>query len=331
MTESEKDITLLVDMVLLEPDESKTRKLLLLDCLFKSNSVEQFWKTVLDKILPRFRITSTLVKELFELNHYLFSESSSGSLLNILIRNTSILQSPNWTNRDDDLVELLYKYSILLEERDEKWVFERLPSQELGLKEKFQKRCSTPKNQLDITADSLIAELESMEMGREDAYNYQSLVRRILEYLFDSALCEFEPEAGVDENRQRVDLIARNKAKTGFFSTLAAQKQIESNCILIEIKNYSNDIRIPEIAQLAFRLQHGRSNIGLLVFRVVEDRVKLFNNLNDHFNGRKREAIILPLSDEDLRVLLTFKGKNESNRIDDHLENLYTKIAFHRS
>lgn len=73
-----------------------------------------------------------------------------------------------------------------------------------------------------------------------------------LGYIFENDLIHPQKEFEIHEGRKRIDILYTNTERKGsFFSDLAAIKQIPSAYIMVECKNYSSEIKNPELDQMA--------------------------------------------------------------------------------
>lgn len=101
---------------------------------------------------------------------------------------------------------------------------------------------------------------------------------------------------------KRIDLTFDNCAETGFFFRLPNTHLVPSSMIMIECKNYSQDITNSELDQMAGRFGVNRGTFGITTCRRMQDMPLFLNRCQDtHRDGR---GLIIPLVDEDLKQML---------------------------
>jgi hypothetical protein len=91
--------------------------------------------------------------------------------------------------------------------------------------------------------------------------------------------------------------------------------------ILVECKNYSRDIRNPELDQMIGRFGDRRSRFGLIVCRQIEDMKLFLNRCRDTW--RDGHGLIIPLVDGDIvRILNDIASTmHDSNLANDILRD----------
>ena len=117
----------------------------------------------------------------------------------------------------------------------------------------------------------LCTEFLSIAAGGAQAAEYHQKVLGILEAIFYPELAKFVKEQEIHEGRKRVDVVATNFAREGFFLRLSSQHNVQCPYIFSECKNYSTDPSNPELDQLFGRLSHQRGMFGVLVCRTIDD------------------------------------------------------------
>lgn len=166
-------------------------------------------------------------------------------------------------------------------------------------------------NKIDI-AKFLKRKLEEVQVGTENASKYHDLIIGILEFLFYPNLSNPRKETPIHERRKRIDITFENSAENGFFYNLPTIHQISSSLIMIECKNYKEDIGNPEVDQLAGRFSVNRGKFGMLLFRSINDEKLLMNRCKDICADKSE--IIIPLMDRDLnKALDSIIGDTEEN------------------
>jgi SAM-dependent methyltransferase len=160
-----------------------------------------------------------------------------------------------------------------------------------------------------------IAKLKKIKPGRDQAIEYQKLVRLILAKIFDGQFSKIRFEESLYEKRKRVDLIAINSATRGFFEELSSKHQVKCGYIPIECKNYKINLGNPEFDQIGGRLNEKFGLFGLLVYRGGGAAVAL-KHCQDRLDDRKH---IIALDDSDLVNLLKLRQGGDVDGIEDLL------------
>lgn len=172
------------------------------------------------------------------------------------------------------------------------------------------------KNILELVAE----ELKLTHSGKKDAYRYQDLIAYILKLIFEDQLTDMEVETKAWENLIRIDITFRNMVKKGFFKDIKESHSIHCPYILIECKNYSQDVGNPQYDQLTVRLDKTVGMFGFLVVREIEDKEKCLKHCKKRLVRNKKSIIVL--DDNDILNLIEAKiyNPNEVNNI------LHTKL-----
>jgi hypothetical protein len=174
-----------------------------------------------------------------------------------------------------------------------------------------------------LTADQLwIEALAAEKEGYERAASYEDLVRRLLEHLFAEELRNLQ---FVPPSQGFRDIMAENRNRLGFFSSLKAVHNIRTARILVKCRNARLSVKdFDGIVSGMDRLE-----FGLLAYRggmrksAIGQCQKLF---------LRNEKVILPLDDKDFRDLLRLKmkagqpGSDGGNEIDSFLTRRLREI-----
>lgn len=129
---------------------------------------------------------------------------------------------------------------------------------------------------------------------------YQNLIGAIFSRLFFPQLVEFEFEKKFNEGRDRIDIVYRNHATSGFFSRFPLRG---FPFVYIECKNYSHDLRPGEINQSIERITNTRSHLAIIACRKNRNRTLIRSRCRDFNNGDERNMLFW-LEDNDVLSLL---------------------------
>jgi hypothetical protein len=166
--------------------------------------------------------------------------------------------------------------------------------------------------------------LDKISPGPRSAGDYHQLILNILTSVFENQLGKPQKETEIHEGRKRIDITFKNKAKDGFFFDLKDRFRLLCPIILIECKNYSEDLGNPEIDQLYGRLDQRIGVFGIIICRKVENHVKLKEKLYDI--SLRHGKYIIVLTDEDIQAIIDFKIDGADTQIDDLLEEKYLQL-----
>jgi len=152
------------------------------------------------------------------------------------------------------------------------------------------------------TSGVLSDRLKQIIVGHTHASNYHSLMIGICEFIFYPSLTRPRKEYEIHEGRKRIDIFMDNSAIGGFFKQLSSLKEINPISVIIECKNYRDEINNPEIDQLSGRFGYYRGNVGISLSRSFENKTKIFKRCKDTLNDGR--GLILPMEDRDVFEML---------------------------
>lgn len=178
-------------------------------------------------------------------------------------------------------------------------------------------------NETDI-AESLIYELTSIEPGSENAGNFHILSISVLEFLFYPHLMYPRKEHEVHEGRKRIDITFHNAATNGFWEQIRTSPQLASSLVMIECKNYTNDIRNPELDQMSGRFSNLRGWFGIVLCRKFVDKNLFVQRCKD--TAADGRGIIVCLDDEDIISMLKLVKEGKRDQIDNEMVRRYQEI-----
>lgn len=172
--------------------------------------------------------------------------------------------------------------------------------------------------------DLYLKQLENIPTGREFAHNYHLLASRIFFEIFRNQVGEPLIEKEINEGRGRIDFACRNRNKDGIFKDLKEMRDIKCPDVLVECKNYENNLTNAEYSQLSDRLIPDRSMLGFLICRDKKNSKRVLKHCQDRKKGGK---FIIVLDDSDLIQLADYKLNDESDeRINEFIDNKIKEI-----
>lgn len=174
-------------------------------------------------------------------------------------------------------------------------------------------------------AGALREKLLRVPPGGEAASQYHSLAVGFCTFLFHPNLIYPVKEKEIHEGRKRIDIKYANAAKDGFFLTMLQSQQARAISVAIECKNYTTDIKNPELDQLTGRFGHQRGFFGLLLCRKMKGRDRIISKCRDAANDGR--GFILVLEDRDLVEMLDAVGAGQRARIDRLLRQRFSDIS----
>ena len=172
---------------------------------------------------------------------------------------------------------------------------------------------------LDIAQISnfLLDKLQKTPTGNDHASDYHKLIVGILEFIFYPNLSCPKKEREINDGRKRIDIVFDNSARDGEFYKMHQVRKISSQYVMVECKNYGNEIANPELDQLSGRFSVNRGNFGLMLCRSVKNYDLLIKRCRDFYKD-KRELIV-PILDRDLAIILRRKSESPSERPEEDL------------
>lgn len=177
---------------------------------------------------------------------------------------------------------------------------------------------------LTVVCANLATVFKKIPAGKKHADEYHTLVMGALTALFYPDLIQPRKEWTVNEGRKRIDIVYTNTADVGFFSQRRNDHQVNANTVLVECKNYSDDIANEEVDQLLGRFDDNRGKLGILTCRSVDDKKALTARCRDA-SSRSRGYIIV-LTDDDLIAMLLARSKLEDERVQQLLHLKYRDL-----
>lgn len=173
--------------------------------------------------------------------------------------------------------------------------------------------------------DFLISKLQKIKAGSESASDYHSLMIGVLEFIFYPDLINPIKEKEINSGRKRIDISFDNGAPTsGFFYRLQYAFNIPCQYIFIECKNYTNDIKNPELDQMLGRFSPNRGKFGIITCRNIEDQTLFLQRCADSY--KDQHGLIIPLTDNDIITILN-KMKEGINHPEEEILSSKARIV----
>jgi SAM-dependent methyltransferase len=168
-----------------------------------------------------------------------------------------------------------------------------------------------------------IQALRNLKVGLH-ASEYHNLIYAILLKLFIPPLKNPEVEFPLDEGDQRIDIVMYNGAPVGFFNDIVIKNKIHAPYIIIECKNYQDNVGNPELSQIVDRFGDRTGEFGFLIYRSSTKEREFFKKCA---NRRNRSGnCIIPLNDNDIIQMLELQLEGE--KIDDFLTKKLQALDF---
>jgi hypothetical protein len=172
--------------------------------------------------------------------------------------------------------------------------------------------------------DGLLEAVISVPSGQRDADAYHRAVEALMQALFYPALVNPVRESRIHAGRKRIDIRFSNNSKDGFFWRVHSHHGVAAGYVVVECKNYSEDVANPEVDQVSGRFDGTRGQLGLLVCRTLEDRDTCTARCRDTANDGR--GWVLPLEDSDLRALVEERKTNPDAVTFQRLEDIFSEV-----
>lgn len=173
-------------------------------------------------------------------------------------------------------------------------------------------------------SNNLIDDLNSISTGNREADNYHNHCIDMINFIFFPNLMQPKKENEINEGRKRIDITYFNGKESGFFRSISFDPDIKATIIHIECKNYTNDIKNPELDQLLARFDRNRGKFGLLLFRSSDDIAKLKLRCRDA--AKQGNGIALPIDDAFLIKCLKLIGNGQRSAVDEVITSLFREV-----
>lgn len=157
--------------------------------------------------------------------------------------------------------------------------------------------------------DSLLNQVTSLPSGVDSASAYEKAIEALITALFYPDLVHPVYQYRLHDGRKRIDIKYTNMGGHGFFSWLA--RHYTAPQVFIECKNYSGEIKNPELDQLSGRFGRSRGNFGILVCRKFDNKTRFLKSCRD--TAKDDRGYIIALDDEDRHILVQSRKNAEEN------------------
>lgn len=171
---------------------------------------------------------------------------------------------------------------------------------------------------------SLIEPFGKIPTGAKHAGDYHKLVIGALTALFYPSLIHPHREWEINDGRKRVDIVFTNAADRGFFAQRRDDHLVNANTVIVECKNYSDDLANPEIDQLLGRFDANRGKLGIITCRSVDNVAALEKRCRDA--ATRSQGYVLVLTDEDIVAMLRAKSELRDEAIEGMLHGKYRDL-----
>ena len=172
--------------------------------------------------------------------------------------------------------------------------------------------------------DALMTAVSAVESGPAGANAYHRAVEALLQAVFYPALTNPVREFRLHDGRKRIDIKFTNASREGFFWRVGQHHAVPAGFVVVECKNYTEDIANSELDQIAGRFSPSRGRLGLLVFRHAGDMALCVQRCKDAFHDDR--GWILPFTDDDLQHLVDEKKANPKSLTFQTLEDRFGEV-----
>lgn len=166
--------------------------------------------------------------------------------------------------------------------------------------------------------------LDNIAPGRRFASDYHHFITGLMVYLFYPHLTSPVLESPINQGRKRIDISFANSSDRGLFKELREDSFLQSREIMVECKNYSEDVKNQEIDQMIGRFDHRRGRFGIILCRSIIDENLLLERCRDIFRSRQGAAIVL--TDSDFLKILNVDTLNRDSVIQDLCREKYRSL-----
>jgi hypothetical protein len=167
--------------------------------------------------------------------------------------------------------------------------------------------------------------MDTIPTGAEQAANYHKYMCGTLEFLFYPALIHPQIEAEIHDGRKRIDIVMENNATSGVFAGIPRNARIPAGHIVIECKNYTEEIGNRELDQLSGRFSRERGQVGISCSRNMWAQDQIYKKCTDTFSDGR--GLILPIDDRDVKEMLSRIANGNRPQVDDWMWQVFTRVS----
>src|SRR3989338_7585265 len=216
----------------------------------------------------------------------------------------------------EDLDEMMSLYGFKL---IQKW--------NLGSDARFYEKTDEIKliipNPREFSIESLyIEKIKSIPEGKDNAELYHRIVSHAIARVFRGSLRNMDLKTEIKDGVKIIDTIFTNCAKDGFFHNL--KEEVKCNFPIVEVKNYTDDTKNPEIDQLNGRFNKNHGHFGILVCRNIKNEDAMYTRCSTVLP----EHVILFITDKDIFELLELSREQNSAEISDFMDKKLRTLLF---
>ena len=177
---------------------------------------------------------------------------------------------------------------------------------------------------LAAVCSHLASLFKNVQAGQSHASQYHHLITGALTALFYPDLIQPRREWPINDGRKRIDIVFTNAADTGFFAQRRDNQRTNANIVIVECKNYSEDLKNGEIDQLIGRFDENRGKFGIITCRTIDDLATLNARCRDA--ATHSQGFIIVLTDEDIIAMLIAKSKLEDEQVQSILHRKFREL-----
>lgn len=195
---------------------------------------------------------------------------------------------------------------------------------EIAAKSSFVISFSEDQPSIHEVCRALSSALPALPSGRDYADDYHRLMQGIFTALFFPNLIQPHKEWEINDGRKRIDIVYTNSGESGFFSQRRNDQNTHANLVIVECKNYSNDIANVEFDQLLGRFDNNRGRFGIMACRSIDNTELLRSRCRDMARGSI--GYIIVLTDDDVVEMLEAKAALQDEVIEGILHSKFREL-----
>lgn len=167
--------------------------------------------------------------------------------------------------------------------------------------------------------------LRQIPPGSDNASKYHSIMVGLIGFIFYPNLMYPKKEHEIHDGRKRIDIVYTNGSTGGFFFIRRLEPQIGASLVMVERKNYSNDLANAELDQMAGRFSPARGRLGFILGRSFTDRDRFVARCKDTLKDGR--GAIIAFEDKDIIEILDLIAANNRPAVDQLMEARFREIV----